>query len=476
MILELEFAEATVTPDGDAVTAGRRLLTGVAVPYGVASGPTTNGRRYRFHAPPNNLDERVDVVREHDPDAVVGRLAEWQPGLDGLGAAARLFTTSAGTDALIEASEQVRTGFSIGADAIDVELGADGVYDVREWSAYHLALVRKPAIRGAVVTRIAASTPAGPDDDEHAAGEAGDTNEDDAEPATADPDDPDAASTEDDDTNEDEDEDDMTETIEASATVPTEHRARRASTLAARGPRTLDDAIHSIAASAQRLGVVQGETDVNRVNAALADVVPGDGSNGLAGAFLRPEWLGELWTPADARRPMIDAIGSRPLTGMTWQGWKWETLPEVEKYTGNKTPIPSNEVVIVPETGTAYRVAGGWDVDRIFIDLGSPDFVAALLDAAAADYSKKSEQFVAADVLAGATARCCRLMCYLARRGIECRRDRALECRRLATRSSPWPPIFGRRFSCSLRPRFRRWLRHQSDDQPRRILDDDRRR
>ncbi|HXJ63565.1 MAG TPA: hypothetical protein VNN79_07405 [Actinomycetota bacterium] len=387
MLLDLVFAEPA-TPD-----SGRRTLSGTAVPFGVPSGPTANGNRYRFHAGPDNADEAIDVVREHDADAVVGRLSAWAPVDTGLGATARLFSTTAGNDALIEATEQVRTGFSVGADADDdqLTLADDGVYDVGNWTATHLGLVRRPAFADATITRIAASSEVekpedpDPDDDEDQDEDTTDTDDD----GTAD-DEPDQEETMPD------------QTIEAAAQVPTEHRGRRTIT-GARAPKTVDEAAHVIAAAAQRHNVMQGETDIGRINAALSDVIPGDGTNGLGGVFLRPQWIDELWTPEYSQRNFVDAVGTSPLTSMTWQGWKWGTKPEVAKYTGNKTPIPSNPVTIVPATGTAYRIAGGWDIDRIFIDLGSPDFVAAMFTAATADYSMKSEQFLGAALLAGAT-------------------------------------------------------------------------
>ena len=86
---------------------------------------------------------------------------------------------------------------------------------------------------------------------------------------------------------------------------------------------------------------------------------------------------------------------------MRFYGWKWETLPEVGDYAGNKTAIPSNPVSIVPVEGNAYRLAGGWDVDRIFVDLGAPGFLEAMFSAAVADYGKKSNakagEFLAAN-------------------------------------------------------------------------------
>ncbi len=391
MLLDLVFAEPA------AADAGRRTVSGTAVPFGVASGPTQDGNRYRFHRPPLNAGEAIDVVREHDSDAVIGRLAAWTPTDTGLDATARLFATSAGNDALIEAAEQVRTGFSVGADA-DVDqltLGDDGVYDVGDWTAGHLGLVRRPAIAGAAITRIAASsavekqaTPEPDTEDDEDQGDDDDENtETDDGTAAGEP---------------DQEETMPDQTIEAGAQVPAEHRGRRTIT-GARAPKTVDEAVHVIAAAAQRHNVMQGETDIGRINAALADVIVGDGSNGVGGAFLRPQWIGELWTPEYSQRNFVDAVGSKPLTGMTWEGFKWETKPEVAKYAGNKTPIPSNPVTIVPATGTAYRIAGGWDIDRIFIDLGSPDFVAAMFTAATADYSMKSEQYLGENLLAGAT-------------------------------------------------------------------------
>lgn len=413
-VFELTFAEPTTTE------AHRRTLTGCAVPYGIASAPTSNGLRYRFHRPPRNVDDLIDVVREHDPDAVVGRLAQWQPSGGGLDAVARLFTTTAGNDALIEASEQVRTGFSIGADAADgdLTLAADGVYDVADWTATHLGLVRRPAFATATVQRIAAhEATAPPETPEHRDPDGDDpavdpdvVDDPDDDPAERrrrrgddDPNNPDGVEADDED-----DDDQGVETMPAqerrpaeriAAHVPSDHRRRTGRG----GPRTPAEAAHTIAAAARRLNIVPGETDIGRINAALADVVPGDGTNGLAGAFLRPEWLNELWTPENTRRPFIDAIGTTPLTSPTWQGWKWGTKPAVDKYAGNKAAIPTNAVTILPETGVAYRVAGGWDVDQILVDLGSPDFLEAMFSAATVDYRNKSETFLVADLIAGAS-------------------------------------------------------------------------
>lgn len=358
MHVDLVFAEpVTADPTG-------RRIRGTALPYGVASGPTANGNRYRFFGPPTNAADLVDVVREHDEDAVVGRLSAWEPGDDRLAAAVRLFTTTAGNDALVEASEQVRTGFSVGADAHDPTLADDGVYDVHEWDARHIGLVRRPAFTDATITSVAAS--AAPDHDD----------EDDVE--DSDPDVPDQ---------DDDQEDDMTTTTTPPVELSRPSR-RRADLTFARVRDTLAAAIRR-------------SPDAAFVNAALLDIVPaGDAGE----AFLRPQWLDELWTPVSARRDYIESINRQALgTGTKVYGWKWNQLPVVGDYAGNKTPIPSNAVDTEPAEAPVTRLAGGWDVDRIFVDLGDPGFLEALFRAATVDVGRKQEAKVSAALQAEAT-------------------------------------------------------------------------
>lgn len=136
-----------------------RVIAGLGMPFGTASGPSKlDGRRYQFDGPPANLDDLVDVVRNHDDDAVVGRLAEqWKPTRDGLPARARIFATGAGNDTLEEAREGVLTGFSLGV-RIDkfaegpVRRVAAGDYRVR-----HLSIERRPAFTQSAGLQVDAS-------------------------------------------------------------------------------------------------------------------------------------------------------------------------------------------------------------------------------------------------------------------------------------------------------------------------------
>src|SRR5699024_633994 len=137
----------------------QRTGRGLAVPFGVASGPSSSdGHRYRFTTPPDNLDELVDVVREHDDDRLVGRLAQaWEQTKDGLLATARFFDTTAGRDAFTEAKEGARRGFSVAAAIKKFTTSEDGVRDVTSWDAAHLGVVRRPAFDGAGIQFSAAA-------------------------------------------------------------------------------------------------------------------------------------------------------------------------------------------------------------------------------------------------------------------------------------------------------------------------------
>jgi hypothetical protein len=145
------------------------------------------------------------------------------------------------------------------------------------------------------------------------------------------------------------------------------------------------------------------DNDVGRVNAALSDVVPGMDTGG--GAVGNGQWLGELWTPVAQERHFWPRVQHQTLTsGLKVYGWKWGTLPAVGPYAGNKTPIPSNQVTMVPSEAPIVRYAGGWDIDRILVDLGEPGFLESFFRAATVDLGNKLEAGLADAIAAAAGA------------------------------------------------------------------------
>lgn len=161
-------------------------------------------------------------------------------------------------------------------------------------------------------------------------------------------------------------------------------------------PVSLRQIVNEVATALQR-------NDRAAVRLALQDVLPADDAgNGL----LRDDWRGELWQADNSRRPMIEALGvAKELrTGSKIKGWAWDVKPDVQTYTGNKTNVPSNKPKTKAVEASVHRSAGGWDIDRIFIDLGEPGFLESFWAAAVADYKLDSETYCAATFLAGSFA------------------------------------------------------------------------
>lgn len=152
MITTVALTFAQTAPGSAALSASdgpKRTLTGLAVPFGVASKPDLfAGKSWIFEGPPANIDDLIDVVDEHNPDALCGRLAEpFSITQDGMHGVARIFATTRGNDLLVEAAEGAKTGFSIMAAIDTYTQDAAGVCTVAagDWTAVHLGVVRNPA-------------------------------------------------------------------------------------------------------------------------------------------------------------------------------------------------------------------------------------------------------------------------------------------------------------------------------------------
>lgn len=160
-------------------------------------------------------------------------------------------------------------------------------------------------------------------------------------------------------------------------------------------PKSLADVVETVSAA-----INTGNT--GQIMAALADVVPADDAG--KGYLGREDWLGELWAATKTGRPHIEAFGTpKQLKSMTMKGWQWETRPKPDKWAGNKTEVPTNKPKTKPVEATAERWAGGWDIDRIFLDLGDPGFLAAFWNAAMLEYQTSSDADVASKILTKAT-------------------------------------------------------------------------
>lgn len=141
----------------------RRVIEGIAVPYGPDKIAFKNGRRYRFQqgsiVPPADLG-RNKMLRDHDQAQPQGKLTDYADTPAGMFARYKIFTGPDGDRTLIEAAEGKRDGLSVGVDIHQTEPDPlnQGVLLVSvggaKWTETSVLAV--PAFDDARVTRVAA--------------------------------------------------------------------------------------------------------------------------------------------------------------------------------------------------------------------------------------------------------------------------------------------------------------------------------
>jgi len=100
--------------------------------------------------------KKIKFLLEHDGRKPLGRAQSIMAEDDALYATFKVSATTRGNDALIEASEQLRSGLSVGVEVIDsVRVG--NVLEVIEARLEEVSLVSAAAFKSAEVLEVAAS-------------------------------------------------------------------------------------------------------------------------------------------------------------------------------------------------------------------------------------------------------------------------------------------------------------------------------
>jgi HK97 family phage major capsid protein len=140
--------------------------------------------------------------------------------------------------------------------------------------------------------------------------------------------------------------------------------------------------------------------DLATVTAALADVT----STQHTGNVSPESWSGELWSGLEYEAQFMDLFTHGNLTNFEGKGWRWNVKPVVGDYAGDKADIPTNVPTTEPSTYEAFRLAGGWDIDRKFFDFPDAAFIASFLAAARESYTMQLDFKVRDYILAQAVA------------------------------------------------------------------------
>jgi HK97 family phage prohead protease/HK97 family phage major capsid protein len=137
--------------------AEERTITGKIVPFGNEVGYTSAGKVV-FTKGSIEIPEspKPKLLLEHDAKKPLGRMVSYEETDEGIYATFKVSNTTRGNDALIEASEQLRSGLSVGVEVIDSKREG-GVIKVLASKLYETSLVQAAAFKSAEVLSVAAS-------------------------------------------------------------------------------------------------------------------------------------------------------------------------------------------------------------------------------------------------------------------------------------------------------------------------------
>ena len=350
-----------------AVTAAdtiKRTITGTIVTWNeqgnTSVGPTV------FAADSIEI-KPVKLLLEHDRTRPIGKMVSHNVTANGIEATFKIANTMAGEDALVEATEGLRDGFSVGAQ-INEWTNNKGVMQITSATLDEVSLVTDPAIDSARVSEVAASG-----------------NEDkDSDLATADSDKP----TEGD------------QVSDTTAPAPAVEEAVEAAKVEAAAPKP---AFYT----APRLEFTKAKYLENSVRAKLGDdaarqyVMAADDTTSNNAGLIPTRQLTEVINPlSNADRSTIDAIstGVLPDAGMSFEIPKITAVPTVED---------ENEGDAIVETGmtnnfltvNVNKYAGGQTFSVELLDRSNPVFFDELVRQMEYAYALATDKFVAGQLL-----------------------------------------------------------------------------
>jgi HK97 family phage prohead protease len=124
---------------------GRRLISGKILPFNneIGSVQWDDAKKVKF-------------LLEHDSKKPLGRAQSIMAQDDALYATFKVSATSRGNDALIEASEDLRSGLSVGVEVLDSKQ-VGNTLEIISARLEEVSLVSNPAFKSAEVLEVAAS-------------------------------------------------------------------------------------------------------------------------------------------------------------------------------------------------------------------------------------------------------------------------------------------------------------------------------
>jgi HK97 family phage prohead protease len=346
-----------------------RTITGQIVAFDVAANASTG--KVLFKA--GSIEPAsVKLNLEHDSARPIGRTLEMSADANGMTATFKISQTSAGTDALVEAMDGLRDGFSVEAEATDFAYNEDGTMVVSAAQLVGVALTHNPAFDAARVERVAAT-----EGDEEISESTEDAEE--TQPT----------------------EGDEVENAVTNAEAVESVEAAKSITAAA----------NAVAYTKPRLDFSAGKQLEMNIRAALGSeearsyIAAASDTTDNAGLVPTRQLTTVINGLANSTRSNIDAIsrGTLPDAGMSFELPKITQLPSVtvEDEGGTVADVDQNSEFL---SVSVKKYSGAQTFSVELFDRSSPAFIDELMRNMAAQYAKATDTAVNAAIVAGATA------------------------------------------------------------------------
>jgi HK97 family phage prohead protease len=358
-------------------STSKRELTGVIVPFNKVGH--TNMGDVVFNAGSLKIGDGIKLFTEHDMGKPIGKLKSFEETSTGIVGTFKIARTNAGDDALIEAQDGLRTGFSIGATIDDFVTNDQNVV-VNAATLKEVSHVTFPAFgENAQITEVAAKAETSQPTESEDTIVSNEVTPEVKEEAAV-------------------------EAVVVPAVEAKERNVRPNIFTAPRSPINSKASFleHSIKA---KLGNQESATFVAHAEAQAANLMTAvDDSFTTNPAFKPVQYVSTVVDTLIGSRPAIDAIGSRalPAAGMTIS---------VPKITTSGTVAETGEGAAPDETGivssyvnlTVKKYAGLQRYSVELLERSDPSFFQAMLDNMQKAYNKATDSAVLAALTAGGT-------------------------------------------------------------------------
>ena len=352
-----------------------RTITGQIVAFDVPANASTG--KVMFKSGSLN-PASVKLNLEHDASRPIGKTLSMEFAPDGksIQATFKISKTTAGSDAIQEAIDGLRDGFSVEANAIDFGYNEDGTMVVNSADLVGVALTHNPAFDSARVSNVAATT----------APENSEPSSDEAE-ATPTP------STEGDDVETTVTPAEAVETVEAAESVQASSAVKPVNFIANRNPIVSPETflMHKVAAA-------RGSEESRSFVAAATST---SDNPGLIPTRQLREVVNGL---SDNVRASIDSIstGTLPSAGLVFQIPKVTQLPAVAQIDELGTVTPTElQTDFIDVDVKSFKGSQVMSVE--LADRSDPLFYSELISTLTSQYARATNAYNSAQILASAT-------------------------------------------------------------------------